>query len=105
MSLSYAEQITHGGPRFTEIPELNIYGNRFVIDFLRKSLEITDSHKIALNEIKEGTKIESNGYRILPIRGNHGPEAGFAHSYVIQKEEKTLLYALDSGTYDEESSN
>lgn len=102
LPLGYAEQIMHGGPRFTEIPELNIYGNRFVIDFLSSSLEITESQKIAINKIEEGKLFETNGYRIMPIRGNHGPEVGFAHSYVIQKNEKTLLYALDSGTYDDD---
>lgn len=102
LSLNYVEQIHHGGPRFTAIPELNVYGNKFVIDFLNQSLEINVSQKLVLNQVTEGAGFTADGYQIMPIRGNHGPEAGFAHSYVIQKEGKTLLYALDSGTYDED---
>ena len=102
LSLSYAKQMNCGGPRFTEIPELNIYGNRFVVDSLNNFLEMIENQKVVVNEIDEGVGFESNGYQIMPIRGNHGPEAGFAHSYVVRKEGKTLLYALDSGTYDED---
>ena len=72
------------------------------MDALKTSLEITEGQKLVLNQIKEGEEFESNGYRVMPVRGNHGPKAGFAHSYIIQKEEKTLLYALDSGTFEED---
>ena len=102
LTMSYVEQMHHGGPRFTEIPKLNVCGNRFVMDFLKTSLEITESQKLVFNQIKEGEEFESDGYRIMPVRGNHGPEFGFAHSYIIQKEGKTLLYALDSGSFDED---
>lgn len=102
LALSYMEKMTYGGPRFTEIPELNIYGNKFVIDLLNQSFKINSSHKMVLNEIHEGIEFENNGYQIFPIRGNHGLEKGFAHSYVIKKDEKCLLYALDSGSFDED---
>lgn len=102
LKMDYVRQMSHGGPRFTEIPELNIYGNRFVIDLLKNSFEIHENHKMTLNEIQEGKKFGSDGYEIIPVRGNHGAAAGFSHSYIIQKEGKTILYALDSGTYDED---
>ena len=92
LPLTYVEKMRHGGPRFTDIPQLNIYGNSFVMEEL----------KINLHEIKEGKEEKTDGYRILPVRGNHGSQQGFSHSYIIQKDEKTLLYALDSGSYDED---
>ena len=39
LPLTYVEKMRHGGPRFTDIPQLNIYGNSFVMETLRKSLD------------------------------------------------------------------
>lgn len=102
LPLTYVEKMRHGGPRFTDIPQLNIYGNSFVMETLRKSLDDMEELKINLHEIKEGKEEKTDGYRILPVRGNHGSQQGFSHSYIIQKDKKTLLYALDSGSYDED---
>ena len=102
LPLTYVEKMRHGGPRFTDIPQLNIYGNSFVMETLRKSLDDMEELKINLHEIKEGKEEKTDGYRILPVRGNHGSQQGFSHSYIIQKDEKTVLYALDSGSYDED---
>lgn len=102
LPLTYVEKMRHGGPRFTDILQLNIYGNSFVMETLGKSLDDMEELKINLHEIKEGKEEKTDGYRILPVRGNHGSQQGFSHSYIIQKDEKTLLYALDSGSYDED---
>lgn len=102
LPLTYVEKMRHGGPRFTDIPQLNIYGNSFVMETLRKSLDDMEELKINLHEIREGKEEKTDGYRILPVRGNHGSQRGFSHSYIIQKDRKTLLYALDSGSYDED---
>lgn len=102
LPLTYVEKMRHGGPRFTDIPQLNIYGNSFVMETLRKSLDDMEELKINLHEIREGKEEKTDGYRILPVRGNHGSQRGFSHSYIIQKDGKTLLYALDSGSYDED---
>ena len=102
LPLTYVEKMRHGGPRFTDIPQLNIYGNSFVMETLRKSLDDMEELKINLHEIREGKEEKTDGYRILPVRGNHGSPRGFSHSYIIQEDGKTLLYALDSGSYDED---
>ena len=102
LPLTYVEKMRHGGPRFTDIPQLNIYGNSFVMETLRKSLDDMEELKINLHEIREGKEEKTDGYRILPVRGNHGSQRGFSPSYIIQKDGKTLLYALDSGSYDED---
>ena len=102
LPLTYVEKMIHGGPRFTDIPQLNIYGNSFVMETLRKSLDDMEELKINLHEIREGKEEKTDGYRILPVRGNHGSQRGFSHSYIILKDGKTLLYALDSGSYDED---
>ena len=72
------------------------------METLRKSLDDMEELKINLHEIREGKEEKTDGYRILPVRGNHGSQRGFSHSYIIQKDGKTLLYALDSGSYDED---
>ena len=72
------------------------------IDPMFGSLDDMEELKINLHEIREGKEEKTDGYRILPVRGNHGSQRGFSHSYIIQKYGKTLLYALDSGSYDED---
>lgn len=82
LPLTYVEKMRHGGPRFTDIPQLNIYGNSFVMETLRKSLDDMEELKINLHEIREGKEEKTDGYRILPVRGNHGSQRGFSHSYI-----------------------
>lgn len=99
---SYMEQMKCGGPRFTDIQELNVYGNKYTIEVLKHSFKEDQSRKMVFNEVLEGKEFETNGYWIMPVRGNHGIEKGLAHSYMIRKENKTILYALDTGTYDDD---
>ncbi|MBQ9326357.1 MAG: hypothetical protein IJ246_11360 [Clostridia bacterium] len=95
----YVASLSLGGPRFTPLPELQIYGNAHVRSTLAPFLEEQPSPHMTFHLIEEGVPFSSSGYRVTPIRGNHH-EKGFAHSYVIEKDGQTLLYALDTGTYD-----
>ena len=45
---------------------------------------------------------ESEGYRIIPLKANHDPDSDPVF-YIIEKDEKTLLYAQDTGYFPEES--
>ena len=104
--LSLTERISKGGPRLTSIPHLNIYGNAFtearINSYLKDNYEQKNVSLEALGitffRIEEGVSFEADGYRVTPVRGNHA-RPGFSHGYILEKEGKTLLYALDSGRY------
>lgn len=100
LSLPYADKLHKGGPRFTSIPKLDVYGTERTKNVLLSVGETLEDMRMRFHSIEAGVTIEADGYRITPIRGNHGPEPGFAHSYVIEKEGRTMLYALDTGSFD-----
>ena len=103
MDLPYRDKLSHGGPRFTELPTLTLYGNAFVMKALDAWGEDLADLQICRREIREGEAIEADGgYRVTPVRGNHGGQRGFAHGYIIEKDGRTLLYALDTGLYDDD---
>ena len=95
----YREQLYLGGPRFTPLPELKVYGNAYTEKTVSPILEEKPSPCLTFHRITEGEAFETDGYTVMPIRGNHH-EPGFAHSYVIQKDGACLLYALDTCMYD-----
>ena len=99
--LPYVEQMHCGGPRFTEIPELTVYGSACTEEQLSPVLERAEELKLHFHRITEGNAIQDGPYVILPIRGNH-VKPGFTHSYIVEKEGKTLLYALDTGIYEDD---
>ncbi|MBQ9196669.1 MAG: hypothetical protein IJ157_05430 [Clostridia bacterium] len=99
-ALPYPEQLHLGGPRFTDVPTLHIFGNDRVAEALEPAFR-EDIHAV-FHPIHEGVPFESDGYTVTPVRGNHH-EPGFAHSYIIQRDGGTLLYALDTGTFPEDS--
>ena len=105
----YADQLRCGGPRFTAVPKLNIYGNQYTRELLEsyfdENYELRQAQlgdlNVELHDIHEGVTFEADGYAITPVRGNH-VRPGFSHGYIIQKDGKTMLYALDSDLYDED---
>ena len=99
LQLAYEEQITYGGPRFTPLPELQIYGNAFTEQMLAPLLPEQEKLHLSFHRIREGETFLADGYQVTPVRNQHH-EAGFAHSYIIRREGTTMLYALDTGGYD-----
>ena len=100
--LPYADKMHKGGPRFTAVPELHVYGTERTKGRLSSRGEELSEMNMTFHPIEAGVTIEADGYRITPVRGNHGPEPGFAHSYVIEKDGRTMLYALDTGSFDDD---
>lgn len=99
LGLPYAEQMRRGGPRFTPIPELSVYGGAFTEKLLSRQKEQLEGARMRFERIEEGVPFQTGAYRVTPVRGNH-VERGFSHSYIIEKDGRTMLYALDTGSYD-----
>lgn len=99
LPLSYAEKLHKGGPRFTAVPEMTVFGGPDTKWLLSPLLPEFPSLRLRFCEIEAGQSFEAAGFRITPVQGNHGDHPGFAHSYIIEKNGRTMLYALDTGTY------
>ena len=99
------ERIRRFSPRFTPVPMLTVYGNRFYYDQLVKPHpELYDGSpdiQMQFRLIQEGVRVETDNLAFTPVRSRHG-EPGFAHSYIIERSGKTLLYALDTCGYDDD---
>ena len=100
-------------PRFTKIPMLTIYGN------LHTRKKLVDEHPDLFTpdkcarfyDIVEGEKVETeDGLSFIPVAAIHGGDgsgihydikgsANYAHSYIIERGGKRLLYALDTGGF------
>lgn len=88
-------------PRFTDIPMLTIYGNRFVEQELEKLGDITEKYAMRFERVYPGRPVKlSEDTEMIPVAANHGPEPGFAFSYIIKRGGKCVLYALDTGGYE-----
>ena len=102
VSLPEQTRIAAVSPRFTPLPVMTVYGNAFVKETLLGARpELFDgSHptQLRFQEIHEGERVETENLAFTPVRAVHG-KPGFAHSYIIERGGKTLLYALDAGGY------
>lgn len=92
-------------PCFTDLPVMQIYGNSFV----RRAMEATEGLierleecRLEFHEIRDGVEERCGDVRFIPLRSQHTNQRGFAHSYIIYRDGKCLLYASDTGGYDED---
>jgi len=108
-------------PRFTKIPMMTIYGNRHVRarlvdahpEFTNGSMDV----QMRFCDIKEGERVDAgDGLSFIPVAAIHGGDGhgitydetgswNFAHSYIIERGGKKLLYALDTGGFEPEMMN
>lgn len=91
------------GPCFTDLPVLQIYGNDYVKEALYSVPELMDSAErcgVAYHPIVEAALQVCDTFSFISLRSQHGPHAGFAHSYIVERGGKRLLYASDTGGYD-----
>ena len=91
-------------PRFTKLPVMTMYGNAATKRRLdRLEPDMFDGHlAMRFREIREGEEVTDGDLAFVPVRAIHGGEPGFAHSYIIKRGGKTLLYALDTGGYEDD---
>ncbi len=101
------------GPRFTKLPTLNIYGNLNTRKFLVDDHPdlFTPDKQIEFHDIMEGRRVDAgDDLSFIPVAAIHGGSGTtthyefdgsnvFAHSYIIERGGKRLLYALDTGGF------
>lgn len=100
-------------PRFTKIPMLTVYGNLYTRKLLvEEHPELFAPDKCAqFHDIMEGVEVQTqDDLSFIPVAAIHGGDgkginyeiegsANFAHSYIIERGGKKLLYALDTGGF------
>ena len=101
--MPWDELQTKVSPCFTDLPTLHVYGNAFVKEELERTYGILgrqEECRMEFHEIHEGEEYCCEDVRFTPVRSRHTERYGFAHSYIIERGGKTLLYATDTGGYD-----
>lgn len=92
-------------PRFTPLPVLTVYGNRYykeaLVDSHPELFDGSQHAQMQFSLIEEGVRVETGVLAFTPVRARHG-EPGFAHSFIIERGGRTLLYALDTSGYDDD---
>ena len=98
------DRLRYVGPRFTPLPEMTVYGNAAVRKVLVGEHPELFRPDMAMRfeQIFDGQRVDAGDLAFTPVRAVHGPEWGFAHSFIIERGGRTLLYALDTGGYEED---
>lgn len=101
----YPEELLHIAPPYSMSPKphkLTVFGNKTVCDRL-KALgceEISDY--LEVRQITNFQEISVGDFLVKALPANHDPKQE-CHLYLIRKEDKTLLYAHDTGYFKEET--
>lgn len=67
-----------------------------------KAFDAADSRRTAVHEITPFVPFEAAGYRIIPLKADHDPATDPVF-FIIEKGDKTLLYAHDTGWFPAET--
>lgn len=65
-------------------------------------MTVIDPHRTTVHEIAPFVPFEAEGYRIVPLKADHDPATDPVF-FIIEKGDKTLLYAHDTGWFPEET--
>ncbi len=92
--------VTQGGPRFTPLPRLHVYGNSAVASVLTRELG-TDLEPYALefHPVSPGEAFQAGPYHVTPVPANHDIGREQAVHYLIQQGDVAVLYGLDGDTF------
>lgn len=89
-----------GGPRFTALPPLRLYGNAAVEAILRRELgDDLAPCEITFRRVSSGEGFETSGLKVTALHANHDVGREQALHYVLQDDSATVLYGLDGDTF------
>ena len=93
-------------PRFTSLKTLNVIANQFVCqiieDLIIKRAKYTYKEcAMKVHTVEPLKEYQIGDMRIIPLRANHGlhDRVETCLNFIILKEGKTILYALDTGWF------
>lgn len=92
--------------RYTPLPLLTVYGNRYVEERLLAVPEIhlaEPNQSMAFRGLEAGVTYPlDDNLRVTPVYAEHVSD-DYTFNYIIERDGKTLLYALDTGGYSKKS--
>ena len=110
LSLPLSDEDRHGpdsiSPRFCELPMLHVYGSEQVREGLRENGKDFDPQTLRLEMHSIGCYEEfaAGDMQCLSLKANHMPGAASpAMNYIIRRAGRTILYAMDTGWFFEET--
>jgi hypothetical protein len=104
-TLAWQEAQGTGAPRYSPLPRMHIVGNAHVWNAMAQHPDIRGygaEYDMDFTLAEPGVAIEFDNLTVIPVRSIHGPVKGFAVNYILKRGGKTLLYALDTGGYEED---
>jgi len=88
------------GPRQTEIPLLHVFGNASVEAILRRELgDDLEPFAIVFHAIRPEDTFPAGGFTVTALPAHHDVGREEAVHYVLQAEDRTILYGLDGDTF------
>ena len=91
-------------PRFSELPQLRIFGNATVYDKVRAIMDKDPGgYAMEVTKVEPFRKYATADITFIGLPANHHDNENRGLNYIIEKNGKTLLYALDSGYFLPES--
>jgi phosphoribosyl 1,2-cyclic phosphate phosphodiesterase len=92
---------TIGAPRFSEIGLLKVYGNKQVCAGVNKYCgKWMKECNMELHELEPYRSYDlGQTMHVTPVLGNHSDQDGKSYNYIIEREDRTILYALDTGWF------
>ena len=79
---------------------ITVYGSNDIIKPFEEYLEISNGF-LRCEPNQPFTPFNAGGYKITPLKANHG--TGNPYIYIVEKDNKSLLYAHDTGIFPDET--
>lgn len=100
----YAEELLNRRPDFAYLPKefpMTVYGSAEVTEQIQNCIKgpVLDSGRVRTATVEPFVSFAVDGYSITPLPAQHGTRQPFV--YIVQKEDKALLYAHDTSSFDE----
>ena len=100
----YVEDVLMRAPGFSNLntsKPLNIFGSSTVVKALMSNqgiCNIAEQGFLNVNQLNAFEMVDIDGYKVTPLKADHQNEAE-AFIYLIEKNDKTILYAHDTGYF------
>jgi len=103
-NMTSEEQKSTMSPRFTKLPDLDLFGNDQVEKIVINE-NILDNAGINFNLVEPYKKYNALNLEIITLGGNHQDRDGRSINYLLKRDGITFLYLLDTGWPLEETLN
>lgn len=89
------------GPRFSDLRMLHVYGSADVCDMLEPHLSRggEERYRMVLHQVQYEVEAQAGDIYYMPLEANHRDRECQAVNYILRRNGRTILYALDTGWF------